>query len=187
MPGFWYVIHTYSGHENKVKANLEQRIRAMGMSEQILQVLIPTQKVAEVKNGKKRTYVKTFFPGYILVQTAVQLRPSTPSDEDQKIWYTIRNTPGVMGFVGSGSNPIPLDEKEVENILQVSEGKEDEEEAPVVTFVVGDKVKVIDGHFAGFPGEVSEIDQESQKLVAMISIFNRTTPVELDFVQVEKL
>jgi len=187
MPGFWYVIHTYSGHENKVKANLEQRIQAMGMSEQILQVLIPTHKVAKIKNGKKRTYLETFFPGYILVQTAVQLRPANPSDEDQKIWYTIRNTPGVMGFVGSGSNPIPLDEKEVQNILQVSEGKEEEGEVPVVTFAVGDKVKVIEGHFSGFPGEVSEINQKDQKLVVMISIFGRPNPVELDFVQVEKL
>jgi transcriptional antiterminator NusG len=159
----------------------------MGMGEQILQVLIPTQKVAEVKNGKKRTHSKIFFPGYILVQTATQLRPENPSDEDQKIWYTIRNTPGVMGFVGSGANPIPLAEKEVQNILQVSEGKGDEGEAPVITFAVGDKVQVIDGHFSGFPGEVNEIDQDNQKLVVMISIFGRPNPVELDFVQVEKI
>ena len=186
MTGYWYVVHTYSGHERKVKDNLEQRIKAMGMSEEILQILIPTQEVAEVKNGKKRVYVKTFFPGYILVQTSIELHPENPNERDQKIWHTIREIPGVMGFVGSGMTPTPLNEEEVQNILQVSKGEEKPKTAPVITFVLGDKVKVIDGHFTGFPGEVSKIDQEKQKLTVMISIFGRSTPVELEFFQVEK-
>ena len=187
MAGFWYVIHIYSGHENKVKANLEQRIRAMDMSEEIIQVFVPTQEVAEIKDGKKRVYTKTFFPGYILVQTATELHPESLSEKYQKVWYTIKNTPGVMGFVGSGSNPTPLDEAEVQNILQASEGKEELKQTPVMTFVAGDKVEVIDGHFTGFPGEVSKIDHERQKLTVMISIFGRSTPVELEYFQVERI
>ena len=187
MPGYWYVIHTYSGHEKKVKDNLEQRIKVMGMSEEILQILVPTQEVAEIKNGKKKVYMKTFFPGYILVQTAMELHPERPNEIDQKIWHTISNIPGVMGFVGSGTTPTPLDEEEVQNILQVSKGEEQKKTAPVITFVVGDKVKVIDGHFTGFPGEVNKIDQEKEKLTVMISIFGRSTPVELEFFQVEKI
>lgn len=187
MAGYWYVIHTYSGHERKVKDNLEQRIKAMGMSEDILQILIPTQEVAEIKNGKKRVYMKAFFPGYILVQTAMELHSESPNERGQKIGHTIREIPGVMGFVGSGMTPTPLDEEEVQNILQVSKGEEQQKTAPVITFVVGDKMKVIDGHFTGFPGEVSKIDQEKQKLTVMISIFGRSTPVELEFFQVEKI
>jgi transcriptional antiterminator NusG len=187
MDGYWYVIHTYSGHEKKVKDNLEQRVKAIGMADEILRIFIPTQQVAEVKNGKKRVYMKTFFPGYILVQTAKELHPETPSERDQKIWHTINEIPGVMGFVGSGTTPTPLNKEEVQNILQVSKGEEEQKTAPVITFAVGDKVKVTDGHFIGFPGEVSSIDQEKQKLIVMISIFGRSTPVELEFFQVEKI
>jgi transcriptional antiterminator NusG len=159
----------------------------MGMSEEILQILVPTQEVAEIKNGKKRIYVRTFFPGYILVRTAIKLHPESPNERDQKIWHTIKEIPGVMGFVGSGMVPTPLGEEEVQNILQVSRSEEQQKTAPVITFVVGDKVKVIGGHFTGFPGEVSKIDQEKQKLTVMISIFGRSTPVELEFFQVEKI
>ena len=187
MAGYWYVVNTYYGHERKVRDNLEQRIKVMGMSEEILQILVPTQEVAEIKNGKKRIYVRTFFPGYILVQTAIELHPETANERDQKIWHTIKEIPGVMGFVGSGMIPTPLGEEEVQNILQVSKGEEQPKTAPVITFVVGDKVKVIGGHFTGFPGEVSKIDQEKQKLTVMISIFGRSTPVELEFFQVEKI
>jgi transcriptional antiterminator NusG len=187
MDGYWYVIHTYSGHEKKVKDNIEQRIKIMGMADEILQVLIPTQQVAEVKNGKKRVYMKTFFPGYILVQTARELHSEIPSGREQKIWHTIKEIPGVIGFVGSGATPTPLSEEEVQNILQVTKGEKEQKTAPVVTFALGDKVKVIDGHFIGFPGEVNKIDQEKQKLIVMISIFGRSTPVELEFTQVEKI
>jgi len=187
MDGYWYVIHTYSGHEKKVKGNLEQRIKVMGMTDEVLQILIPTQQVAEVKDGKKRVYSKTFFPGYILVQTTIELHPESPNEKDQKIWHTIKEIPGVMGFVGSGMTPTPLSEEEVQNILQFTKDEEEQKTPPVVTFVVGDKVKVTDGHFIGFPGEVSKIDQEKQKLIVMISIFGRSTPVELEFFQVEKI
>ncbi len=159
----------------------------MDMSEEIIQVLVPTQEVAEIKDGKKKIYTKTFFPGYILVQTATELHPESLSEKDQKVWYTIKNTPGVMGFVGSGSNPTPLGEADVQNILQASEGKEELKPTPVMTFVVGDKVEVIDGHFTGFPGEVNKIDHERQKLTVMISIFGRSTPVELEYFQVERI
>ncbi len=187
MPGFWYVIHTYSGHENKVKANLEERIRALNLEEDILEVLIPTQEVAELKDGKRRVTTRTFFPGYVLVKTSQEIHPDEPSDEQLRVWYTIRNTPGVMRFVGSGTHPAPLDESEVETILRFSEGKEEQKPTPVLSYAVGDKVKVIDGPFAGFPGEVNSIDEEKQKLRLMISIFGRATPVELEFFQVERV
>jgi transcriptional antiterminator NusG len=173
--------------KKKVKDNLEQRIKVMGMTDDILQILIPTQQVAEVKDGKKRVYMKTFFPGYILVQTARELHPGSSNERDQKIWHNIKEIPGVMGFVGSGTTPTPLSEEEVRNILQVTKGEEEQKTAPVVTFTVGDKVKVIDGPFIGFPGEVTKIDQEKQKLTVMIPIFDRSTPVELEFTQIEKV
>ena len=187
MSGFWYVLHTYSGHENKVKANLEERIRALSMDEEILEVLIPTQEVAELKDGKRRVTTRTFFPGYVLVRTARELRPDRADDEELRVWHTIRNTPGVMSFVGAGKYPAPLSESEVDSILRVSEGKEEQKPTPVLSYAVGDKVKVIDGPFAGFPGVVNSIDQEKQRLRLMISIFGRATPVELEFFQVERI
>lgn len=186
MSGYWYVIHTYSGHENKVKANLEERIRAMGMDDEVCEILVPTQEITEIKNGKKKTTRKIFFPGYILVNTSRELHPEQPNEEDQKIWHMIKNTPGVMGFVGAGLKLTPLDEEEVEHILNYS--KDGGASAPVeIDFKVGDKVKVIDGPFTGFPGEISGIDEERKKLRLMISIFGRHTPVELEFYQVELL
>lgn len=187
MAGYWYVLHTYSGHENKVKANLEERIRALGLEDEILEVLIPTQEVAELKDGKRRVTTRTYFPGYVLIKTARMLRPDQPDDAQLRVWQTIRDTPGVMSFVGAGKYPAPLSEEEVEAILRVSEGKEEKQPTPVLSYAVGDKVKVIDGPFAGFPGEVSAIDYEKQKLRLMISIFGRATPVELEFFQVERI
>ena len=169
----WYVIHCYSGYENKVRHNLEQRIETMGMKDRIFDVVIPTQEEIEVKDGKRRTVERHIFPGYVLVNM-------TLSEES---WYVVRNTPGVTGFVGMGNTPTPLRSEEVAQIV-----KRMEAEAPTVkvTFKVGERVRIVDGPFNDFRGVVSEIDMERTKVRVMVSFFGRETPVELDFLQVEK-
>jgi transcriptional antiterminator NusG len=169
----WYVIHCYSGYENKVRHNLEQRIETMGMKDKIFDVVIPTQEEIEVKDGKRRTVERHIFPGYVLVNMALS--------EDS--WYVVRNTPGVTGFVGMGNNPTPLRPEEVSQII-----KRMEAEAPTVkvSFKVGERVRIIDGPFNDFRGNVSEIDMERTKVRVMVNFFGRETPVELDFLQVEK-
>jgi transcriptional antiterminator NusG len=173
----WYVLHTYSGHENRVKLNLEQRVNAMGMADKMPQILVPTQEVAEIKGGKRKISTKTSFPGYVLVQMEL----------DDEIWYIVKSTPGVMGFVGTGSEPNPLRDEEVEDILKVAAGEPGEEVKQLIDLSIGDKAKIIDGPFTGFSGIVDEINEEKSKLKLMISIFGRSTPVELEFLQVEKL
>ncbi len=170
----WYVIHCYSGYENKVRYNLEQRIESMGMKDKIFDVIVPTEEEIEVKDGKRRTVERRVFPGYILVQMLMT--------EDS--WYVVRNTPGVTGFVGMGNTPTPLRPEEVQQIL-----KRMEAEAPKVkvTFKPGQKVRIIDGPFNDFVGTVSEIDMDRAKVRVMVSFFGRETPVELDFLQVEKV
>jgi len=169
----WYVIHCYSGYENKVRHNLEQRIETMGMKDRIFDVVIPTQEEIEVKDGKRRTVERHIFPGYVLVNMALT----------EESWYVVRNTPGVTGFVGMGNNPTPLRPEEVAQIV-----KRMEAEAPTVkvTFKVGERVRIVDGPFNDFRGLVSEIDMERTKVRVMVSFFGRETPVELDFLQVEK-
>jgi transcriptional antiterminator NusG len=169
----WYVIHCYSGYENKVRHNLEQRIETMGMKDRIFDVVIPTQEEIEVKDGKRRTVERHIFPGYVLVN--MQLT--------EESWYVVRNTPGVTGFVGMGNNPTALRPEEVSQII-----KRMEAEAPTVkvTYKVGERVRIIDGPFNDFRGVVSEIDMERTKVRVMVSFFGRETPVELDFLQVEK-
>jgi transcriptional antiterminator NusG len=169
----WYVIHCYSGYENKVRHNLEQRIETMGMKDKIFDVVIPTQEEIEVKDGKRRTVERHIFPGYVLVNMALT----------EESWYVVRNTPGVTGFVGMGNNPTPLRPEEVAQIV-----KRMEAEAPTVkvTFKVGERVRIVDGPFNDFRGVVSEIDMERTKVRVMVSFFGRETPVELDFLQVEK-
>jgi len=170
----WFVIHCYSGYEKKVKHNLEQRIDTMAMADQIFQVVVPTEEEIEVKEGKRRTVERRVFPGYILVQMLM--------NDDS--WYVVRNTPGVTGFVGMGNKPTPLRQEEVANIL-----KRMEAEAPKVkvTFKPGQKVRIIDGPFNDFLGVVDEIDMDKAKARVMVSFFGRDTPVELDFLQVEKV
>ena len=172
----WYVLHTYSGHENRVKINLEQRVLAMGMEEKMPQIFIPTQEVAEIKGGKRKVSVKTSFPGYVLVQMEL----------DNELWYVVKNTPGVMGFVGTSTQPIPLEDDEVENMLNIAEFGHAEELKQVIDLSIGDSTKIIDGPFIGFSGMVDEINEDKSKLKLMISIFGRSTPVELEFFQVEK-
>jgi len=169
----WYVIHCYSGYENKVRHNLEQRIETMGMKDKIFDVVIPTQEEIEVKDGKRRTVERHIFPGYVLVNMLLS----------EESWYVVRNTPGVTGFVGMGNNPTALRPEEVSQII-----KRMEAEAPTVkvTFKVGERVRIIDGPFNDFRGVVSEIDMERTKVRVMVSFFGRETPVELDFLQVEK-
>lgn len=170
----WFVVHCYSGYENKVKHNLEQRIESMGMANQIFQVVVPTEEEIEVKEGKRRTIERRVFPGYILVQMLM--------NDDS--WYVVRNTPGVTGFVGMGNKPTPLRQEEVQGII-----KRMEAEAPKVkvTFKPGQKVRIIDGPFNDFMGTVDEINMDKAKVRVMVSFFGRETPVELDFLQVEKM
>ena len=169
----WYVIHCYSGYENKVRHNLEQRIETMGMKDMIFDVVIPTQEEIEVKDGKRKKVERHIFPGYVLVNLALT----------EESWYVVRNTPGVTGFVGMGNSPTPLRPEEVAQIV-----KRMEAEAPTVkvTYKVGERVRIVDGPFNDFRGMVSEIDMERTKVRVMVSFFGRETPVELDFLQVEK-
>jgi transcriptional antiterminator NusG len=169
----WFVIHCYSGYENKVRHNLEQRIETMGMKDKIFDVVIPTQEEIEVKDGKRRTVERHVFPGYVLVNMILT----------EESWYVVRNTPGVTGFVGMGNTPTALRPEEVSQIL-----KRMEAEAPhiKVTFKIGERVRIVDGPFNDFRGNVSEIDMERSKVRVMVNFFGRETPVELDFLQVEK-
>lgn len=169
----WYVIHTYSGYENKVKANLERRVESMGMEDKIFRVLVPTEEEIDFKDGKKKITKKKVFPGYVLVEM-------TMSDDS---WYVVRNTPGVTGFVGSGTRPVPLDYEEVKAILKQMGF---DEAKPRVAFSEGDLVRVISGPFQNFDGQIEEVNIERGKLRVIISMFGRETPVELDFEQVEK-
>jgi transcriptional antiterminator NusG len=170
----WYVIHCYSGYENKVRHNLEQRIESMGMQDLIFDVVVPTEEEIEVKEGKRRTVERRVFPGYILVQMIM--------NDDS--WYVVRNTPGVTGFVGMGNKPTALRPEEVTQIMRRMEA-----EAPKVkvTFKAGQRVRIIDGPFNDFMGTVAGLDMERNKVRVLVSFFGRETPVELDFLQVEKM
>jgi transcriptional antiterminator NusG len=169
----WYVVHCYSGYENKVRHNLEQRIETMNMKDKIFDVVVPTEEEMEVREGKRRTVERRVFPGYILVQMIM--------NEDS--WYVVRNTPGVTGFVGMGNEPTALRPEEVSQIIRRMEA-----EAPriKVTYKTGQKVRIIDGPFNDFIGTVDAIDMDRAKVRVMVSFFGRETPVELDFLQVEK-
>ena len=170
----WFVIHTYSGYENKVKTNLEHRVASMDMRDKIFQVVVPVENEVEVRDGQRRTVQRKIFPGYVLVEMMM-------SDDS---WYVVRNTPGVTGFVGSGNKPTPLQESEVKSIL-----KQMKAEAPRVkiSFARGQSVRIIDGPFAEFIGVVDDLNHEKGKVRVLVSFFGRETPVELDFLQVEKL
>jgi len=176
----WFVIHTYSGYENKVKTNLEHRIDSMGVGDKIHEVVIPTEEQVEIKDGQRRTVQRKVFPGYVLVQMMVTDEGIPPNDS----WYVVRNTPGVTGFVGSGNHPSPLEDTEVKRILRRMKM-----EAPrvKVSFSKGERVKVVDGPFTDFIGLVDAINPEKGKVRVLVSFFGRETPVELDFLQVSRL
>ncbi|AIF68288.1 MULTISPECIES: transcription termination/antitermination protein NusG [Terribacillus] len=173
----WYVVHTYSGYENKVKANLEKRLDSMGMEDKIFRVVVPEDEETEIKNGKRKTAMKKVFPGYVLTEMVM-------TDDS---WYVVRNTPGVTGFVGStgsGSKPTPLLEEEVEVILKRM-GME--ETLTEFDFEEKESVRVTDGPFNDFTGTIENIDMDKQKVKVHVNMFGRETPVELDFSQIEKL
>lgn len=170
----WYVVHTYSGHENKVKAALEKTVKSQGLEERIFKVVIPTENVTEMRNGKRMISIRKFFPSYILVEM----------DMTDEVLHLINNTPGVSRVVGVGGRPTPLREEEVERILEaIDTGKA--KPTPEIPYKIGEHVRVIDGPFTDFTGVVDEVNPERGKLKVMVSIFGRPTPVELDFLQVE--
>ncbi len=178
-PGRWYVVHTQSGYEKKVKQNLEARTSSMNMEERIHEVVIPMEDVWEIKNGQRRKVQKKMFPGYLLVRCAL--------DDDS--WFVIRNTPGVTGFVGQGAKPSPLPRRDVEAFLQVRpEGEEGPKKAkPRLEYEMGETVRVKEGPFADFSGQIVEINEDQFKVKVLVNIFGRETPVELEFSQVAKL
>lgn len=171
----WYGVHTYSGYENKVKLNLEERIRALDAEEMFGEVLIPAETVVELKKGERKTSMRKFFPGYILVQMEL----------NNESWHIVKDTPKVTGFVGGGTTPPPIPDEE---ILQITSRMEEgaERPKPKVAFEVGETVRVIDGPFLNFTGVVEDVKPDKAKLKVMVSIFGRVTPVELEFIQVEK-
>ncbi len=169
----WYVVHTYSGYENKVKINLEQRVKSMGMENQIFQVLIPTEKVLEIKSGKRKYVQKKVFPGYVVIEMEL----------DNDSWQVVRNTPGVTRFVGSGGKPVALKEAEIDKILkQMGKG----EKVPKLDIEVGENIRIVVGPFTGYTGKVKEVDYEKSKMKVFLSIFGRETSVELGFNDIEK-
>ena len=174
-PGDWFVVHTYAGYENKVKTNLMSRISSMNVEEKIFEVVIPMEDVMEIKQGKKQIVQKKVFPGYLLTRMYL--------DDDS--WYVVRNTPGVTGFVGSGTKPTPLSPREVDKILQVK--PEQKKLRPRLEFEEQESVRVTSGPFANFTGSISEINVDQSKLKVLVNIFGRETPVELGFDQVAKL
>lgn len=172
----WYVLHTQTGFEDKVRANLESRLQESTLRDTVAQILIPTEKVSEIKDGKKRISLRKFFPGYIFIEMEMT----------NEIWYFVKNTPGVSGFIGSGAKPIPLHDHEIQNILKQAEERK-EKPTPRVIFEPGEGVRVIEGPFTNFNGAVDEVNPNKGKLKIMVSIFGRLTPVELEYWQVEKL
>jgi transcriptional antiterminator NusG len=178
-PGRWFVLHTQSGYENKVKSNLEARTQSMNMEERIFEIVIPLEDVVEFKNGKKVVVQKKVFPGYLLVRMRL--------DDDS--WFVVRNTPGVTGFVGAGNKPSPLPRRDVESFLAVKvEGDEPSRKGrPRLEYGMGETVRVKEGPFADFQGEIVEINEDQLKLKVLVNIFGRETPVELEFAQVGKI
>ena len=174
MEKLWYVVHTYSGYENKVKTNLEKRVESMSMQDKIFRVVVPMEEELEIKDGKKKITKRKVFPGYVMVEMIM-------SDDS---WYVVRNTPGVTGFVGSGSKPTPLQPNEVRVILRQMGI---DEPRPKIEFSVGQSIRVVGGPFSGFIGVIEEINMDRGKLRVLVSMFGRDTPVELDFGQAEEL
>ncbi|MFA7653821.1 MAG: transcription termination/antitermination protein NusG [Candidatus Magasanikbacteria bacterium] len=170
----WYVLHTYSGYEENVKQNLEQRIQSFDMQDKIFNVMVPKEKKIKIKNGKRVTVEEKIFPGYVMCEMIV-------TDDS---WYVVRNTPNVTGFVGSGTTPTPIDQKEVEALLKRTEGDTPQHKIDVE---INDVVRITDGPFKNFEGKISNVDEERGRVKVMVSMFGRETPVELDALQVKKI
>ncbi len=169
----WYAIHTYSGYENAVARNLRQRIDSLNMQEKIFSVIVPSEKKIRVKGGKRVTEEENLFPGYVLVEMIV----------DDESWYVVRNTPRVTGFVGSGTQPVPLSEAEYRSLVKQMS---DDTVTHKVDFSAGDLVTIVDGPFKDLDGKVGEVDEKSGKIKVLVAMFGRETPVELDFLQIKK-
>lgn len=176
MPMNWYVVHTYAGFENKVKASILETVSKLALQEKIGQILVPTEEVWSIKAGKKRKSQRKFFPGYILVEMEM----------DDNTWHVVKDTPKVTGFVGGSTNPTPLSEEEVKAILQQAEEGAVAQAQPKHAYQKGDRVRVIDGPFSSFIGTVEDVNPAHSRLRVMVSIFGRSTPVELEFLQVER-
>jgi transcriptional antiterminator NusG len=172
----WYVVHTYAGFENKVKASIMETVSKLGLQERIGQILVPTEEVLSIKGGKKRKSQRKFFPGYILVEMEM----------DDNTWHIVKDTPKVTGFVGGSTNPTPLSEEEVKNIIKQAEEGAVAQAQPKQAYQKGDRVRVIDGPFSSFIGTVEDVNPTQGRLRVMVSIFGRSTPVELEFLQVER-
>jgi transcription termination/antitermination protein NusG len=170
----WYVLHTYSGYEENVKHNLEQRVESFDMQDKIFNVVVPKEKKIKIKNGKRTTVEEKIFPGYILVEMVV-------TDDS---WYVVRNTPNVTGFVGSGTTPTPVDQKEVDNLMKRMQAEDPQHK---IDLEKNDTVGIIDGPFKNFEGKVSAVDEERGKIKVLITMFGRETPAELDVMQVKKM
>jgi transcriptional antiterminator NusG len=175
MANQWYVVHTYSGHEDRVKSSLDKAVQNLGMQERIAQILVPTEEVVEIKRNKKHFKKRKFFPGYVFIDMAI----------DNETYWLIRNTAGVTGFLG-GVKPVPMPEDEVQNLLETMSSPA-HKPRPAITFEKEENVRIIEGPFKHFVGVVEEVNEERGKLKVMVTIFGRPTPVELDFLQVEKI
>lgn len=173
IEGQWYVLHTYSGYENKVKKTIESRIDALDMGDRVFEIVVPTQEEVEFKDGVRKTVQRKVFPGYVLVRMLM----------DEDTWYQLRNTPGVTGFVSQDNKPLPL----LGDIATTMMDEMEQEEPKVtISFQMGDRVRIIEGPFADFTGEVDEVNNEKGKIKVLVSFFGRETPVELDFLQAER-
>ena len=190
----WFMIHTYSGYEKKVKTDLEQKIETLGMGDIVTKILVPEEETIEEVRGKKKTVARKIFPGYVMLEMVATREESNEGINfrvDSDAWYVVRNTNGVTGFVGVGSDPIPREDEEVKNIFEVigldlTEEEKELKEVIKINFAVGDYVKVLKGGFADQEGKVAEIDMEHKKAKVMIEMFGRMTPVEVDFDSVQK-
>ncbi len=173
----WYVVHTYSGYENKAKLALEDAIRRHNLGHRFGDILVPTEKVVEVRDGKKKTNTRKVFPGYIFVHMEI----------DNETWHVVKTTPKITGFIGGSRNPPPITEEEIRRIIGVEGDEEQEDAKPIIDFERGDEINIIDGPFTSMKGRVEEVNQARGKLRVMVSIFGRPTAVELDFTQVESI
>ena len=185
----WYVVHTYSGYENKVALNIEKMVENRGMQDQIMEVRVPTEWVTEIKDGKEREVERKVYPSYVLVKCAVYTDDGGRIKMGDAAWYVIRNTRGVTGFVGPGSKPVPLTAEELVNlgISAPDSAKPEEKQLPAIDIHVGEEIRIIQGPFEGFEGLIDELQVDKRKLKVNISIFGRETPVELDFTDIEKI
>lgn len=172
----WYVVHTQTGQEEKVKAGLKSRVEAKSLGDKVSNILVPTEKVSEIKEGKRRILHRKFFPGYVLIEMEL----------DEETWYLIKSTPGVSSFIGSGKKPLPLKESEIKVIIQQAKEKK-EKPQPRILFEKNEAVRIKEGPFTNFSGVIEGVNPDKQKLKVMVSIFGRSTPVELEYWQVEKI